>query len=725
MSSLTRSQKRKWSFRLIGLVFIAFGILVRVSDPYPVSATRMIYFDTLQRLKPREFDPDLPVKVVQIDEASLGALGQWPWPRTLLADLVTRLEELGAAAIAFDVLFAEPDRYSPVRLTEDPLIGQLLSATGDIGKFDSDVQFAEAIFRLPVVLGVAASIEEVGEQVRPKAGIIEFGEQVTGRIPYAVAWTPLAPPLEEYAEGIAGINVSPLEGLGTIRSVPLFWRGPTGVMPSLSLELLRVALQEPNIFVEGSQDEAGVMISFEMGGFTVPTTENGELWLNFRKDNKALYISAVDVLQSADHEQLASQIEGNLILVGASAAGLLDARQTALGETVPGVSIHAQVIEQILLGKTLKRSDITAATEIISYAALCLILLSVMSISGPIRSFISGGFVVTFVLAASWVLYTRYEVLFDATFPMIAGMLNFGVLAGYQFAITERDRRHIRNWFSHYVAEEMLTELETSGKDLELGGSTREITVLFADMIGFTSVSEEISSAKLIALLNDVFSRMGDEIFKERGTIDKFIGDSIMAFWNAPVEIESHEEHAVAAALGIRRALGKMNQTRRLESKTPIQFAMGLASGQASVGNIGSKHRFNYTAVGDVVNTAARNEAICRRVGYDIVVSEGVKEMTEARFAFLFAGRVQLKGKAERASLFVAVGDQKVAQSSDFRALAESHEALVRALAGAVDSSEWQVLLERCAEEARKLEPNLQRFYENLIGRSEDFVRTA
>nr|WP_170461295.1 adenylate/guanylate cyclase domain-containing protein [Ruegeria arenilitoris] len=683
--------------------------------------SRLIYFDVLQRLSPRAFDPDLPVRVVDIDETSLENWGQWPWPRTLLTQMVERLGEYGAASIAFDMLFAEPDRYSPSRLLSDPALADILSAKKEAAQLDNDILFGAEVSNWPVVMGVAARLTGGDQDIAPKAGIVEIGENPAAGLVSVPHWTPLAPPLDRDATGIGGVNVSPLGGTGVVRRVPVLWQGPSGVLPGLGLEALRVATGEPVIFIEGAQGESGIVLSVELAGLVLPTTENGEVWVRYRPDDPGLYLSANDILQSADDPVLRSQIEGRIVLIGTSAAGLFDMHQTALGESVPGVSIHAQVIEQALLGDMLTRSDVTAALELLAFIILGVVVTVVMSSFGAVASFMAGGIAAAVVVGVSWLAFQNQSVLFDATFPLAGGMANFGLLSGYLFISTEREKRVIRRIFSHYVAPEILDEMDATGHQLQLGGETQEITVMFSDIRGFTPLSERVSATDLVALLNELFSVIGDRILHEKGTIDKFIGDAVMAFWNAPVPVERHPLLAAQAALQMRRALAEFNASDTMRGHPPIALATGCATGMACVGNIGSRRRFNYTVIGDVVNVAARIEQSCRQVEYDILISSSVSQAAGADLAMLEAGLVHLKGKTELEPIFALVGDSALAHSADFRKLQEMHQDLITAIRARRSHDEIQRLSEACSIQAGLVEPGLRAFYAALPGRSADF----
>ncbi|GAA6159151.1 adenylate/guanylate cyclase domain-containing protein [Ruegeria sp. HU-ET01832] len=712
---------RRRGFRLVGLGLILIGCFIRVIDPYPIRMSRLIYFDLLQRVSPREYNPDLPIRVLDIDEETLAVWGQWPWPRTLLAQMVQNLGESGAAAIAFDMLFVEPDRYSPARLLNDPALAGVLTVVHHAQKMDYDVLFGLEVANWPVVLGTAARVSQEGAKITPKAGIIEVGEQPASGLVSVPFWTPIAPPLGRSAAGIGGVNVSPLGGTGVVRRVPVLWNGPSGPLPGLGIEALRVAIGAPFVLAEGSSDEEGIMLAVELGDFRLPTTENGEVWIRYRRDQPELYLSANDVMTSPDDPALQAEIEGRIILIGTSAAGLFDMHQTPLGESVPGVSIHAQLLEQILTGEMLSRSDVTAALELLSFVLLGLIVIAVMSSFGAVASFVAGGLAAAVVIGTSWLAFQNQLILFDVTFPLAGGMANFGLLAGYLFVSTEREKHEIRKVFSHYVAPEILDEMEQSGHRLKLGGETQEITVMFSDIRGFTPLSESVSATELVTLLNELFSQVGDQILHERGTIDKFIGDAVMAFWNAPLPVEDHPCRAAHAALLMRKALIAFNASKVMQDRPPIALATGCATGHACVGNIGSRSRFNYTVIGDVVNVAARIEQSCRHVDYDIVVSHSVYNAAHQDMAMLEAGFVDLKGKTDLEAVFVLIGDNTVLDSASFQRLSEAHNELISAIRDRQPYDRIEQLCGHCLAIAVEIEPGLRQFYRSLPGRVADF----
>jgi len=722
MAAVTAKAKRKprrnRSILLLGFVLLVVGLFIRVADPAPVVALRMSYFDYLQRLEPRAY-ADLPVRVVDVDEDSLARVGQWPWPRDTIARMVDNLFAQGAAAVAFDVLFAEPDRYSPARIAKDPLYTGMIRDPEALAAYDNDEILANTIFRRPVVLGVAERVGGTDKDPAATAGFVQIGEDPAAAVPALPGLTRLAPPLGEHATGIGGINVAPETEAGIIRRVPLVWSTPEGFLPSLSLEALRLALGESTIMMIGTPGLAGALDGLRLGPDLIRTNPAGEIWVHYRHDDPRLYVPAADVLDDSATERVRPLIEGQIVLIGTSAAGLLDLRTTALGETVPGVSIHAQIIEQILQGDYLSRTDFLSGLELLTFVSLGLIVTIVMSLAGAEWSITAGATAGAAVLGVSWLAFTRNGLLFDATFPLVGGMLNFVLLALYQFVIADRDKRRIRRSFAHYVAPEVLDRIETSGHRLSLGGEIRDVTVMFSDIRNFTPLSETLSAEALVAVLNDLFTRLSTEILDEDGTIDKFIGDAIMAFWNAPIDIPEHPRRAAQAGLRMRAALAAFNASPIMKDRAPIRMAIGLATGEACVGNIGSAQRFNYTVIGDTVNTAARLETACRHIGYDIVASDAA---SSTGLAVLPAGYVALKGKTQRIEAWVVVGDVGLAAREDFASLAREHADLVALIRAKTDPAVFGAALSDCRKAAVRIEPGLGEFYDRLSARLEDFA---
>lgn len=707
-------------FMSVALVLVMALVVLRLSDPGPVSSLRNAYFDYLQTLSPRPPTP-LPVLIVDVDEASLTRLGQWPWPRDRMAAIVNRLADFGASVVVFDILFPEADRLSPRNIIRDATVRDALRSgpwVEEIDKLDNDVAFAEAMARMPTVLGISDAGAAGAPPGAAKAGVAFLGEDPASDLLPLRSATALVPVLEQAAAGIGVVNINPLTESDTLRDVPLVWGTPGAAMPGLAVEALRVALGEGTLVVTGPDGPPARADGLRIGGYDVPTAAHGLFPVWFRHEMPDQYVPAWRLLDDAAAAALAPRFQGTIVFVGSSAAGLADTRTTALGERVPGVSIHAQVVEQILLETYLTRNDATQAAEILVLTGIGILVSLVLMLTGPIPSVLAGGIAAAGVLGASWYGFTREGVLFDATYPLIGGFFAFSALALYQFAVSDREKRMIRRSFARYVAPSVLNEIEKQGGSIELGGTTGEVTVLFSDIRNFTPLSATMSAQDLVALLNELFTDLSEEILAEAGTIDKYIGDEIMAFWNAPLVTPGHQRRACLATLRMRQAMARYNSRKAASGAAPIAIGMGLDCGLACVGNIGSRNRFNYTAIGDTVNVAARTQSACRHVGYDILVTAEVMENARD-LAFLPAGGIELKGVADRIETYILVGAAALAVSRNFAVLRERFEALLTALREGRETDDLLAEAERAAE---AVDPNLRGFLARSIQRPGDFA---
>ncbi|WP_108460108.1 CHASE2 domain-containing protein [Devosia naphthalenivorans] len=686
--------KRRLGAILFGAAVVAGLIALRATDPYAVRVVRETNFDVFQQLKPRQAPADLPLRIIDIDEASLAALGQWPWSRQTMADIARRLDELGAAVVAFDVLFTEPDRLSPV------------------GGPDHDRQFAAALGEVPSVLALSRTVLG-GTAPAPKAGFAMTGADPLSNLPQLDG---VAAPLPVLLDAASGLGVASLDrdGAGVARRLPLLWSNGTAPVPTLSLEALRLAQGASTLVVLGDTADAGTVEGVRVGDFTVPTGPDGEMWLYYRPLPQATYIPARDLLADG-YAALAPRLAGHIVLVGASASGLLDIRASSLGEAVPGVSIHLQALEQMLTGTFLHRADWVGGLELLVIGSSGMAVVLVLLLTGPVVGLMFSLAIAAAATAASWLAFTQYGVLLDPSFTLFAVLVCYAAMAFFQFAVTDADKRRIRRAFAHYIAPSLLTRLEDDASLLRLGGDMREVSVMFSDVRNFTSLSERTAPAELVDILNRLFAALGAAIIRRCGTIDKFMGDAVMAFWNAPADVPRHALLACEAALDMRAALQQLNAAAT--AAEPIAIGIGIATGPALVGNVGFEERFNYSCIGDTVNIASRLEAACKTVCYDILVTAET-QAAAPELAFLAGGSVALKGLSEPEPVVLLVGTAELAQSPAFKTLAAHHERLLAAWARG-ETAEAELAI--CTATAEQVEPGLSSFYAACGGRLPHF----
>jgi adenylate cyclase len=501
--------------------------------------------------------------------------------------------------------------------------------------------------------------------------------------------------------------MSSLQENAIVRIMPMFQSDGTQLVPSLALEALRVAQGASTYIVESTPEEPVSLVAVKIGDFEIPTTRTGGLWLYLTPDRPDRYISASKVLQGSA-EDLAPLVEGHIVFVGTSAAGLLDIRATPLGQNVPGVSLHAQALEQMLTGKFLSRPDWADGLEVTMIAAVGLLVAAMTAMFSPMIAITAGTAISAAFLALSWHAFRSWGFLIDPVAPILASTAAQFSAVGFRLLVTDRERRHIRRAFGNYVSPAVLARAENQPA-LRLGGEDREITMLFMDIRDFTTISESLPSTSLVSFLNTLLTGLSRHIIDSDGTLDKFIGDSIMAFWNAPVDVDGHPARAARCALKMRDTLRDMNATGALGLDRKVAIGIGINTGIACVGEIGAENRFNYSAVGDSVNTTARIESMCKDVGFDILISGSTAEQLTG-FAMLEAGSRSLKGKSAKTALFLLIGDETLARTAGYESLKKAHTEFVAALARGEADKITETAAAAVAASAPVM-PELERFY--------------
>lgn len=712
---------------VLGLAIAGTASALRIADPYELRLARELVFDAFQRLAPRPYR-ESGVRVVDIDEASLAEIGQWPWPRSILATLVERLGDLGASAIAFDMVFPEADRLSPARLARQAdLRGAIgADAVGAVARSlpDNDELFRNAIAGKPVVLGFSAIPGRNERRPAVRAGLAFTGADPREALPRLSAAATNLPLLDTAASGVGSITLSPLDSQGVVRRIPLVWSDGTRVYPSLVIEALRVAQKEASVLIHSRNEAPFAMTAVGVGRYEMPTTGAGELRIRFGHDLSARYVPATRILSNGDDAALRGLVARHIVLIGTSATGLFDGRATALAETVPGVAVHAQALEQILSGEHLWRPDWVEPFEAAWTLLIGVLVTGVSIFSAPITALVYGGVAAAVTFLGAWGAFRLEGLLLDPLLPSAAGLVLYVALISFRYFVSDRERRFVRQAFARYVAPEYLTQIERNPQNLRLGGDEREVTVLFLDIRGFTALSERLSPTQVVEFLNLLFSRLSEDVLAEGGTIDKYIGDSLMAFWNAPIPTADHAARACRAALRMRDSLRKLNEVdafrfrQRGDALPDVAIGIGINTGPALVGNMGSEIRFNYSVVGDVVNVASRIEGQCKPLAFDIVVARTVAAAAPG-LAYLEAGTLDLRGKAGREKLLLLVGDEQVAADLVFRSLRENHEELLDGIRQS--RSDWQQRLQACCTLSASAFPALLPFYEAIPVRLIDF----
>jgi adenylate cyclase len=669
-ADLLRLLRRLALSRLLGLCLLVPLMALRVWDPAPLEILRLKVFDLYQLANPRQPVAE-PVIIVDIDEESLAEIGQWPWPRHELARMVDRLRLAGAVAIAFDVVFPEPDRTSPGIYADSlseaaPGVVETLRALPN-----NDEVFARALSQTHLVLGQSGYHRDVGrkeKRTQPAVPLAIIGEDPTPylyRFPALIRNTPI---LEEAATSRAIFNLVPGSD-GVVRSVPAFVAIEGQIIPSLAAELLRIATGGDAFAIK--TDSAG-MRSFVVAGVEVPTDRNGQLWVHYARLRPHLYVSAKDLLAGTVASE---RLAGKLVLIGTSAAGLLDIKATPLQENVPGVEVHAQVLEMILSRQLLQRPGYALGAELIVLATVALLIIALVPILGAALTMLLGAVVVVVLLATSWFLFNSDGILIDATYPSLGSFAVFALLVFTNYLREESRREQVRSAFRHYLSPALVDQLAAEPDRLVLGGESREMTVLFSDVRGFTAISERLQRQpqELIRLMNRLLTSLTAEIMLNNGTIDKYMGDAVMAFWNAPLPDPDHALNACTAALSMITALDRLNAEMLDEADkgtaaaTTLRIGVGINTGLCVVGNMGSEQHFDYSVLGDAVNLASRLEGQSPIYGADIILGQTTAEVVGSSATYVELDLIRVKGKREPQRIFALLGGSELIEDGDVR----------------------------------------------------------
>jgi adenylate cyclase len=669
---LRRWFKRRFGYARLLCVGLLIGVAaLRVADPAPIEEFRVRTFDTFQVLEPR-VKTARPVRIVNIDEKSLAKFGQWPWPRTVVADLVNSLNRLGPAAIGFDVMFAEPDRLNPavaagtLRNLDEETRAKLRALPSN------DDLLAEAMRRSRVALGETGLPDVVAELDKelPVTGLAMLGENPQRfmlEFPGLLRSTPV---LEAAASG-RGLLTIRTERDGIVRRVPVIMQAQGLTMPSLSFEMLRLASGSDTILIKST--DAGIT-SVAVKGFAVPTDVHGQIWVHFAPNDPSIYVSAADVLEGKVD---ADAIAGRLVLIGTAAVGLQDVKTTPISPVMPGVEIHAQVLEAALTGQLLSQPIWGPLAEFLSAMILGIAIIWFAPMFGPKSLVAVGAFFATLLVGTSWYYYAQHRLLIDPTYPLLSTTAIYLTLIFFSFVREQTQRRQIRSAFGQYLSPALVEQLALAPERLVLGGEEREMTIMFSDMRGFTSISETYKNDPqgLTGLMNRFLTPLTNAILDRKGTIDKYMGDAIMAFWNAPLDDKEHQINACEAALDMLAQVDALNKEREAEARDgghayiPLNIGVGLNTGICVVGNMGSDLRFDYSVFGDSVNLASRLEGQSKEYGFPIIAGSATALAAKDRFAILELDFIMVKGKTEPEVIYAIAGREDTAQSARFQRL--------------------------------------------------------
>ncbi|HEY7753816.1 MAG TPA: adenylate/guanylate cyclase domain-containing protein [Steroidobacteraceae bacterium] len=618
---------------------------------------------------------DPRIVIVDIDEASLAAEGQWPWPRRKIAALNDALfDGYGIRAAGFDVLFGEPERNAELQLIDAIAAGPLAGDTGRLVQLEEirrghegDRLLAESLIARDVVLGYV---------FKQKPG--STGPATTGELPPPVTFEDprihghdwLRP--QGYAASLRELQqAAPAGGFfdtpltdedGVVRRVPLFQYYNGNLYESLSFALARLAQGAPPVRFAFDADRPQRLAYAMLGDRRVPIDGQGAVLIPFRGPLGSFrYVSATDVLNA---RAPADALKDAIVLVGASAPGLQDVRAVPVAKEYIGVEAHANLVSGLLDGTIPSRPRQSAFAEILALLAVALVTALLLPRLAPLAGFGLFLFLIGAALGLNLVLWARYGLVLP-----LAGVLVYTTIAallqltwGY-FTATRR-RQRLSRIFGQYVPAEIVSELDAGGAEVSLEGESREMTVLFSDVRGFTTISEGLTARELTQLMNEFLTPITAAIHRHRGTIDKYMGDAVMAFWGAPLADPGHASHAVQAAQAMVAEMRALKPAFEARGWPAIEIGVGLSSGEMNVGNMGSQFRAAYTVLGDAVNLGSRLEGLTKTYGVNIIVSERTVALAPG-LRYRELDRVRVKGKKEPVGIYepIAAADEAAAAS--------------------------------------------------------------
>ncbi|WP_291011225.1 adenylate/guanylate cyclase domain-containing protein [Hydrogenophaga sp.] len=634
----------------------------------------LIYDTRLRATMPATLDER--VVIVDIDEKSLAEVGRWPWSRDHIAQLVdTLFDQLGIALLGFDTVFAEPDNSSGLRQLQRLAQGELAEQPGFAAavqslapQLDHDARLARALQGRPVVLGYYFTSDREAHRSGTLPEPVMQASDLQGRSILATRW-----------DGF-GANIAPLVAAapragffnaitapdGVVRSLPLLAEHDGRYYESLSLAMFRLLLGSPTVqpgfpanrlLPRNYLSLESVRLVQGTTTLAIPVDERLSALIPFRgpggpQGGSFTYVSASDVLAG----RLArDQLRNKIVLVGTTAPGLLDLRVTPVGEAYPGVETHANLIASLLDGELVSQPDYALGYELVVLVAAGLMLALVLPLLSAWRAVVLSLGVVAAVVGLNLWLYLGPGLVLPLASALVMIGFAFALNMSYGYFVESRAKRELAQLFGTYVPPVLVEEMVKDPASYSMQATTRELTVMFCDMRGFTALSESMEPAQLQALLNTVFSRLTQVIREHRGTIDKYMGDCVMAFWGAPVDMPDHAAQAVAAALDMARAVDALNREHAAQGLPAIGVGIGLNTGAMCVGDMGSDVRRSYTVIGDAVNLASRLEGLCRVYGVDVIASDSTRAQASG-WVWQELDRVRVKGKASSVTVYTPWG---------------------------------------------------------------------
>ena len=644
----------------IGAVNI--GVLQRLDD--------IIYDARLRATMPKTLDER--IVIVDIDEKSLSEIGRWPWGRNKMAEFTNELfERQNIAILGFDIVFAEPDESSGLKRLNELAQNELKGQAGFTEKLQSlqsvldyDAAFAKSLERRPVVLGYYFTSDRDGLTAGVLPSPVMTAESLQGRSIKFASFTGFGSNLGQLAKAApAAGHFTPIaEPDGVVRSLPMIAEYKGNYYESLSLAMFRMLAGSPAVlpgfskerFLQRSyQGLESIQLKLGDKSLAIPVDQHVSVLIPYRgyggpKGGSYKYVSASDVLSKA---LPTGTLKDKIVLMGTTAPGLQDIRTAPVGDGFPGVEAHANVISGLLDGKVLVRPDYAVGYDVVSLLLSGLTLAFALPLLSAARAMALSALVLVGLVAANFWMHQSFGLVMPLAAGLTMAAAAFALNMSYGYFVESKSKRELANLFGTYVPPELVDEMVKDPDSYSMKASNKEMTVMFCDMRGFTKMSEQMEPTQVQALLTGVFSQLTSLIRANRGTIDKYMGDCVMAFWGAPVETAEHAQLAVTAAVQMSLAIREINLDHRVKGIPEIGIGIGLNTGTMCVGDMGSNIRRSYTVIGDAVNLGSRLEGLSKSYGLDIVVSESTRRLAP-NFAWQELDKVRVKGKDRTVNIY-------------------------------------------------------------------------
>ncbi|MBF7065030.1 CHASE2 domain-containing protein [Aliarcobacter butzleri] len=595
------------------------------------------------------------VVIVDIDETSIKSLGQWPWSRDKLAKILENLTLANVGIVGLDIVFAEEDRTSPHKILQDLKIYKK-----DVPNYD--LEFANVVENSPVILGYQFDLvkkDNTNAKVPQIPAIFIEKDKPQDKSYLIEAYNTILniPQIQDKAYSSGFFNNIP-DDTGIIRSVPLIISYDDTIYPSLALEVIRVINNTQKVVVQ--YDENGIS-NIVLDDISIPTDRYGRMLINFRGPERSFkYISAIDIYNNSFDK---SEIDGKIVLIGTSAAGLFDLRATPFDSIFPGVEVHANIIDNILMQDFIyKASWLDGANILIIFVLSIIVVMLTTYTTFWVNPIIFISFSTSYLFLVYNLLFD-YGIVLNILFPIVTVLIASIMTTLFDYFYNIKKEEAIKAKFASKVSKNVMDDILKNIDKNEFSAKSKEVTIFFSDIRGFTNISEKLDAKDLISFLNRYMQPMSEIIIKYQGTIDKFIGDAIMAYWNAPIDIKNHCDLALKASLEQLEVLEKLNVELQKENLPKIDIGIGLNTGTVIVGEMGSSLRSDYTVIGDTINLGSRVESLCKYYDSKLNISNFTKDKLQEKYIFRFLDLVKVKGKNEPVEIWQVLGKGEANES--------------------------------------------------------------